>query len=86
MVQSSGIPLYFVGDGINQSYFMILIPAGLIGNTLSFLVGLLATTKVFRGGNAFTGVCLFTGGTSPVLTTRYHKQGVVKCSWCVCIG
>ena len=30
----------FTGEGINRSYFLILVPIGVLGNTLSFLVSL----------------------------------------------
>ena len=29
---------YIVGEGIDQWYFLIMIPAGMLGNILSFLV------------------------------------------------
>ena len=32
------IVIFFSAEGINKSYFPILVPAGVIGNILSFLV------------------------------------------------
>ena len=31
--------LYFLGEGINKGYLPVLVPVGVIGNILSFLVG-----------------------------------------------
>ena len=48
--------LDFLGAAINQGYFPVLVPVGLVGNLLSFLVSFLAQ---FSSNFMKIGVILF---------------------------
>ena len=51
-VMSSG----FLGAVINQGYFPVLVPVGILGNLLSFLISFLAQ---FSSNSTKIGVILF---------------------------